>query len=133
MDPENLLDYNLTYRDSAERFEPSELNPIAMSATRAMLAMFTGLGMSYIENRIVALTDILSEGIRSKGHKLLSPRGPSEKSGIVTFVNADGDLEGISARLHEARIVHTCRWGVIRLSPHFYNSEAEVEEVLNLL
>jgi selenocysteine lyase/cysteine desulfurase len=134
VDAENYLDYKLTWRDSAERFEPSDLNPMALSATRAMLAMFTGLGMAYIENRVIALTDMLSEGLAKKGYTLHSPRKPAEKSGIVSFSAASSDdTESISKKLTESRVVHTHRYDMIRLSPHFYNSEAEVEQVLNLL
>jgi selenocysteine lyase/cysteine desulfurase len=134
VDSENLLDYKLTYRDSAVRFESSDLNPMAVSATRAMLAMFTGLGMTYIENRVIALTDMLCEGIRKKGHVLHSPRDPARKSGIVSFsASTADDTESLSKELTEARVVHTFRAGMIRLSPHFYNSEGEVELVLNLL
>jgi selenocysteine lyase/cysteine desulfurase len=106
---------------------------MAVSATRAMLAMFTGLGMSYIENRIITLTDRLCEGLDARGYTLLSPREPHEKSGIVTFTPGEEDVDAVSARLNESRIVHTCRYGAIRLSPHFYNTVEEVDLVLNLL
>ena len=130
---QNYLDYKLVYRDSGERFEPSPFNPMAVSSTRAMLAMFTGLGMSYIENRIITLTDQLCQGLAEKGYKLLSPREPHEKSGIVTFTAGPDDIDAISTKLREARIVHTKRYGAIRLSPHFYNTAEEIDLVLNLL
>jgi len=133
VDAANFLDYKLAYRDSAQRFEPSGLNPLALSATRAMLAMFTGLGMSYIENRIVSLTDMLCEGLHRKDYTVHSPREPREKSGIVTFSSHTENIDDVSAKLTDACVVHTKRYGKIRLSPHFYNSEKEVELVLNLL
>ena len=133
VDSQNYLDYKLVYRDSAERFEPSDFNPMAVSATRAMLAMFTGLGMSYIENRIITLTDQLCEGLLEKGYRLLSPRQPHEKSGIVTFTAEPDDVDAISKKLLEARVVHTRRSGNIRLSPHFYNTAEEIDLVLGLL
>jgi len=133
VDAANFLDYQLTYRDSAQRFEPSSLNPIALSATRAMLAMFTGLGMGYIENRVVSLTDMLCNGLEKKGYTVRSPRRANEKSGIVTFSSDSDDIDAISAKLTDACVFHTKRYGMIRLSPHFYNTEKEVELVLNLL
>lgn len=133
VDAGNFLDYKLTYRDSAQRFEPSSLNPIALSATRAMLAMFSGLGTSYIENRVISLTDMLCEGLRRKGYTVRSPRGPGEKSGIVTFSSDTEDAGDVSAKLTDACVVHTRRYDMIRLSPHFYNTEQEVELVVNLL
>jgi len=133
IDAGNYLDYKLIYRDSAQRFEPSSLNPLAVSSTRAMLAMFTGLGMSYIEKRVLSLTDMLCQGLEKKGCTVHSPRGPNEGSGIVTFSPAEGDVDALSARLTEAKVVHTNRYGMIRLSPHFYNTEDEVGLVLRLL
>ena len=134
VEPERFLDYRLEYRDGARRFEPGGLDPVALSATRAMLAMFTGLGMAFIEAQVLAITDALAMGVKARGYRLLSPRGDGEKSGILAFAPASAaELEAISARLKEARVIHTCRDGYIRLSPHFYNSAAEVEEVLNLL
>jgi selenocysteine lyase/cysteine desulfurase len=132
-DPFNFLEHKLVYRDNATRFEPTLPDPIPLSATRAMLAMFIGLGMGYIEKRVLSLTDMLCEGLEDKNYTVRSPRGKTEKSGIVAFSPASGDVDALSAKLTEARVVHTNRHGMIRLSPHFYNSEDEVKTVLNLL
>ncbi len=134
IEPERFLDYRLEFRDAACRFEPGGLDPVAVSATRAMLAMFTGLGMGFIEHRLMQVTDALASGIVEKGHKLISPRGAGEKSGILTFIpGSPGGAEALSAKLKTGRVVHTCRDGYIRLSPHFYIGDAEVEETVNLL
>jgi selenocysteine lyase/cysteine desulfurase len=133
VDPWNFFDYNLTYRDGARRFEPSGHNPLAFAATRAMLSMFIGLGGEFIHKRVLALTDRLADGLAKKGHTLLSPRGENEKSGIITFAPAKQPSEVLSAKLTEIRCIHTHRGGAIRLSPHFYNTEDEVERVLEVL
>jgi selenocysteine lyase/cysteine desulfurase len=132
-DPSNFLDHKLVYRDNASRFEPTLPDPIPLSATRAMLAMFTGLGMGYIEKRVLSLTDMLCGGLEDKNYTVRSPRGETEKSGIVAFSPESGDVDVLSAKLTEARVVHTNRYGMIRLSPHFYNTEDEVKTVLSLL
>jgi selenocysteine lyase/cysteine desulfurase len=90
--------------------------------------------MGYVETRVLALTDMLCEGLKKKGYVLHSPRGITEKSGIISFSPAAASgVDALSAKLSEAHVVHTNRYGMIRLSPHFYNSETEVETVINLL
>jgi selenocysteine lyase/cysteine desulfurase len=39
----------------------------------------------------------------------------------------------VSERLTAANVAHSLREGAIRLSPHFYNTHAEVERVLEIL
>ena len=130
----DVLDYDLTFRDSARRFEGSlHHDPIAFSATRAMLAMFVGLDMSFVEERVLRLTDLLCEGLKRKGYTLHSPRGEGEKSGIVTFSSKKEDAETISKRLTRGHVIQITRFDKVRLSPHFYNTETEVQKVLSLL
>ena len=91
------------------------------------------VGIAEIEARILALTDRLCAGLREKGYRVHSPRGPSEKSGIVTFSHERHDAGDLLRRLREHRIVGALRDGKVRLSPHFYNTEAEIDRVIEIL
>ena len=127
---EEYLKYDLTFVAGARRFEGSMDDPIAYAATRAGLAMFIGLGMDIIEKRVMALTDRLCEGLLKAGCTLDSPRGQDEKSGIVAFHHGKLPSEELAKRLRRATVTHTQRYGMIRLSPHFYNSEEEIDTVV---
>ena len=129
----NYTDYDMTWPDSAQRFEASSFNPMSMSAIRAGLAMFTGLSMGYIENRVISLTDALCKGLTKKGYDLHTPRGDNEKSGIVVFSSKTENIDALSQTLKENRVKHTKRFNKLRFSPHFYNTHEEVQKVLKML
>ena len=78
------------------------------------------------------LTDRLIEGLRSKNYRLLTPTGASERSGIVVFEATDIHPADLVGRLRRENVIGAERAGV-RLSPHFYNSEAEIDQVLETL
>ena len=63
----------------------------------------------------------------------MSSRRAGEKSGIVSFRRSDMDAEMLFQKLHTSGIVSAARGGYCRLSPHFYNSEEEVDAVLEAL
>ena len=127
---QDYLKYDLTFVGGARRFEGGMDDPLAYASTRAMLAMFSGLGMEFIEERVLELTDRLCEGLLRAGCELDSHRGEGEKSGIVSFHHPKVSSEELSKRLNRAKVAHTHRYEMIRLSPHFYNSEEEVDEVV---
>jgi selenocysteine lyase/cysteine desulfurase len=63
---------------------------------------------------------------------------PEHASGIVTFYKPDGDISALHAKLTEAKIITSLRASrtgqrYIRLSPHFYNTDAELQRMMELL
>jgi selenocysteine lyase/cysteine desulfurase len=63
---------------------------------------------------------------------LITPLSDSRRAGIVSFNVKDSDA--ISRRLSGASVTHSVRGGgVIRVSPHVYNTEQEIDRVLALL
>ncbi len=132
-DPDHYTHYNLTFRPTAEKFEASAPNFAGVFGLSASLDLFHTVGLDAVAARVVALTDRLCEGLAARGYRLRSPRGPSEKSGAVTFVSARHASADLHARLREARIVTSLREGAVRVSPHFYNTEAEIDRFLATL
>jgi selenocysteine lyase/cysteine desulfurase len=57
---------------------------------------------------------------------------PGERSGIICF-QAKGDPLELLARSEAERIVIAVRMGIVRVSPHFYNTEEEIDRLLALL
>jgi selenocysteine lyase/cysteine desulfurase len=129
-DQEHYTSYNLTFRDDAEKFEASVPNFVGVFGLSRSLDLFHSVGQAAITGRILALTDRLCEGLVQSGYRLLSPREPEEKSGAVTFVSARHGSKELHERLREARIIVSLREGAIRVSPHFYNTEDEIDRLL---
>ena len=63
--------------------------------------------------------------------KLITPHEPERRAGVLAFRMAD--VAAASERLKAARVTHSVREGCIRLAPHFYNTMAELDQVLELL
>jgi selenocysteine lyase/cysteine desulfurase len=102
-------------------------------ALGAAIELLLELGVEQIAARVLALTDRLADGLSARGAHVLSPRGPGEASGIVSFTWRDEPPARTVARLRAQRIFTVARRGGARASPHFYNDEGEIDALLSAL
>jgi cysteine desulfurase / selenocysteine lyase len=130
---DKYTEYNLTFRDSAEKFEGGVPNYTGVFGFDESLKLFHGVGPAAIEERVLMLTDHLCEGIEERGYRLLSHRAPMEKSGTVTFVSDQVPSTTIFDTLSAAGVIVSLREGAIRVAPHFYNTTDEVDRLLETL
>lgn len=132
VEPRDFLNYNLTPQPAATRFEEGSYNSVGLYGLSAAIELLLEVGVANIEQRILALTNRLIDGLRSKNYHLLTPIGESQRSGIVVFESNQYTSADLVERLRRENVIGAERAGV-RLSPHFYNSEAEIDQVLALL
>ena len=118
---------------NANRFEPGTENSIGIFGLVARLKSIMEIGPDLIEQRIVNLTDQLCAGLEAKGYQVTSHRGDEEKSGIVTFKHPKIDGVTLMERLAQNNVAVSLRAGGIRVSPHYYNSEEEIDLILSTL
>jgi len=133
VDPWNFLSYDPTYRDDARRFEEGSLNFHGIYALGASVERFLEIGMDEIETRILSLAALLQEKLAERGCEITSPRGPDERSGIICFRHPRRGTDELFGALSEEGAVASVREGSIRLSPHFYNTEEEIERLCTLV
>lgn len=117
----------------ANRFEPGTENGAGKYGLLARLQQIEAIGATAIEQRVLDLTDYLCEQLRAHDCEIASPRGAGEKSAIVTFKHHHMASEQLLQRLTAANIRASLRQGNIRISPHYYNSEAEIDLVVENL
>ena len=132
VNPRDFLNYDFTPQPAATRFEEGSYNSVGLYGLGAAIELLLDVGIPNIEQRILDLTDRLIEGLRSKSYRLLTPTGESERSGIVVFESDCYTAADLVERLRRENVIGAERAGV-RLSPHFYNSEAEIDQVLEVL
>ncbi len=134
VDRDDYYRYDSPLRATGERLEPGSLNFVGLVGLEAALELLLSNGLSEIEARIMSLTDYLISGLEARGCIIASPIDHrQERSGIVCFRHPAVDSEALAGRL-EAADVTVCRRGaVIRVSPHFYNSRAELDRLLSTL
>jgi cysteine desulfurase/selenocysteine lyase len=133
----NALDYgnyNYTLRADAGRFECGSHNVCGLMGLKASLEMLKSLGVEAIGNRLKSLTDRLITGLEAKGYQIISPRGLGAWSGIVSFKSPAHKHEEIVRTLRkDHRVEIALREGRLRASPHFYNSEQQIDHMLEAL
>jgi len=121
-----LTQYDDTLRADARRFELMTLPYQDFAGLNASLDLLLSLGIGRIRDHIRTLHQPVVEWAERTGARIVSPRGPSG-SGILCV--APEGVQEVHRRLKAARIVCSLREGAIRLSPHCYNTVAEMERV----
>jgi len=127
-----LLDYNLRYHDDARRFEVITLPFQDFVGMNASLDLLFEIGPAAVAAHVVRLTTRIVDWATDRdGVRLVTPADHARRAGIVALTMADA--AAASARLSAANVPHSLREGAIRLAPHFYNTEAEVDRALTAL
>lgn len=133
VDWENFYDFSFKFWPDCRRYESAQKNLIGIAGLGEALKMINELGIESIERRIIDITDHLCDRLEACGARVFSPRGEGEKSGIVTFWPRRETAEKICARLFKRGIMVVPRQGKIRVSPHFYNTKAELDRLVRAL
>lgn len=120
------FDYRLDLPDTADRYEPGSEDVVGIAGLGAAATLFLEHGTRRVEDRVLSLTDRLCDRLVSLGAEIVSPRAGFERSGIV-IARTTTDPEALHARLAAVGVRCAVRNGGIRFSPHFYNSEDEVD------
>jgi cysteine desulfurase / selenocysteine lyase len=127
-----LLDYDLTWRRNARRFEQITLPYQDFAGFVASLELIHELGPPAIARHVTELADmIVAWACERDDVELVTPSGRDRRAGIVALRPRDPEVA--SQRLRDARITHALREGAIRLSPHCYNTQEEIERTLAVL
>jgi cysteine desulfurase / selenocysteine lyase len=128
----NLLDFDLTTKETAERFQPGTLNNLGIYAFNTSMKLFKEFGFDEIEKLVLSNSKYFVEELVKIGCE--PPlNNPSEKhlSGIVSFRSENA--QKIFDILSQKKIVCSLREGYIRFAPHFYNTKQEIDFVVDTL
>lgn len=134
IDNQNFGHYDFTLKSDAGRFECGSYNVPGLLALKPSLEMLLQLGTEHIANRLHHLGDHLIAGLVAKGYKIVSPRGLGQWGGAVSFTSPAHDHGEIFRKLrkdHQTEIA--LREGRLRVSPHFYNTEAQLDRLIEHL
>jgi selenocysteine lyase/cysteine desulfurase len=133
-DPWDFDHHKFELANSIQRYDSGSYNLAGIYALGGSLEMLLEIGVDNICNRLLFLTDRLTEGLRNKGYRVFSSRTRAESSGIVAFSSDVHDHVAIQKHLQsEHRLIIAVRRGKLRASPHFYNTEREIDQLVELL
>ena len=133
VNPRDFLNYDLTQKPDATRFEEGSYNSVGLYGLRAAIELLLEIGIPAIEAHLLELTGHLIAGLEAKGYRVITPRTDSERAGIVIFDSDRLTPTEIYEILYAENIVTAERGTGVRVSPHFYNTTSEIERLLEVL
>ena len=131
-DADTYLPYHFNPRPDAAKFEPGSPSVLSTYALGAAIDLLLEVGPDRIEDHLLELTDRLGAGLRARGAQVVSPWGAGERSGIVVFRLGNDPQRLCTALINQGFIVRV-RNGGIRVAPHFYNNEDDIDRLLAAL
>jgi len=128
--------FNYEFRDyrlaaDAQRFMHGNNNLAGVHGLHAGISYINRIGLYNIERRNRYLTDYLIERLRPLGVAFLSPLEDKYRSAILNFIPRDPTrVQELAA---ERKIIVCVRAGGIRVSPNFYNTEQELDSLIEVV
>ncbi len=115
----------------ATRFEGGSWGVVSIVGAKAALEYALRHDQQERHHRVLKVTEHLIEGLEKKGRKILTPLQSDRRSGIVVF--EDSDPHATFDKLKSLNITVASRIKAIRVSPHYYNTEEEIDKLLAAL
>ena len=143
--PQFIAQEDIRFHEGARRYEPGTFSVPGIVGMGASLQMLLDVGVEAIGRRILELRRDLLARVRPLGYRLYieewdtsAAAEDGQRSGIVTLVNDARDLRAVSKALVAAGISASLRQNrqgrlLLRFSPHFYNTTAELDRVAEVL
>lgn len=122
----------IRYAAGVERFQSGTPNVPALASARAGYEIVNEVGVAAIRARSLALTRPLIEAADRHGWPLATPRRDADRGGSVVIDVPDGAAVTAELLRRDVIVDHRPRAG-IRMAPHFYNSEADIDRAVATL
>lgn len=137
--PDFVAQEEMTFKPDARRYEAGSANIVGLVALKAAGELVLELGIDNIAAELLRKRQWLVPALLAKGWQVLQASAPlAHAGGIITIHRPSADLPAIHRKLADAKIVTSLRADrtgqrYIRLSPHFYNTDTELQRMLELL
>ena len=131
--PFEMGNHDQPWAPSALRFEPGALNTAGVIGLGAAIELFQSVGMARIESYLLELGDYLCARLADQGYQIISSRRAGEASAIIACQHARHTAQALYERLDAQGIITTARLGRLRISPHFYNTQTELDRLVEAL
>jgi cysteine desulfurase / selenocysteine lyase len=128
----------LNLKPAAARFEGGTQNSAGLIALGASIKLLLDLGVDSVAASILDFTDRACERLTEIGAKVVSDRRPDhrggqQRSGIVSFEWPGYDPMAVKRHAVRQNVVFGCRAGRLRISPHAYNNEEDLDRLVDAL
>ncbi len=137
--PNFVAQEKIEFRNDATKYEAGTHNLLGVVGLIASLELVREIGVDNIAAELLRKRALLVPALSAKGYTVLNAEAkPENASGIVTLYQPGVDLAPLHKKLADAGVVASLRSDrkgqrYLRLSPHFYNTDAELQRVLELV
>ena len=129
-------DIKLSFKDIPDKFQTGFRNYVGFVGLEASINYMLQFGLNNIRRKIMKLSNHMrTELAKISGISLYGPVEESERTSIVSFTIDGKDPHQVVEKLERKKIILAVREildkKIIRASPHFFNSEAEIQKVID--
>ena len=122
----------MRYAKSVRRFAQGTPSIPALYSAIPGLEIIEAVGVAEIAAESQRRTELMIDFASERGWTVNTPREKSQRGGSV-MIGVD-DAQATAERLAERKVFVDWRPGAgLRISPHFFNTDEEIEEALNIL
>ena len=124
----------LELKPAASRYEGGTPNSVGFTGLGASLQLLASYGIERIAERVLEITGFACERLKSIGASVASHRNEEKRcSGIVAFEIPGKDPQALRKQCLDAGVALGCRSGRLRISPHAYANESDIERLVDAL
>ena len=132
--PDDYGNYEQGWNQGTLAWETGTAPVALIHGLEASLKLLNEVGIPRIHAYLETLTDHLCEQLRNMDYQVVSSRRAGEKSQIVCIRHTAGlSPMDLYAHLKKRNIITAPRGDRLRISPHFYNTIVEMDEVVQAL
>jgi selenocysteine lyase/cysteine desulfurase len=137
--PNFVAQRKIVFRSGALKYEAGTHNLAGLVGLIAAMELVLEIGVENIAAELLRKHAWLVSALQTKGFSILNADMKTENaSSIVSFYQNGKDLVELHKKLLDAAVVTTLRTdragkNYIRLSPHYYNTDAELRRLLTML
>jgi len=127
---------SLAYKDIPDKFQTGFRNYVGFVGLEASINYMLQFGLNNIRSKIMKLSNQMREELsKISGITLFGPEDQSKRTSIVSFSIDSQEPQKIVELLEKKKIVIAVREivdkKILRASPHFFNSEEEIQKVVD--
>lgn len=123
----------LKLKPAAARYEGGSHNMAGFVALKASLQFLLSLGVENLAAAVLDFADRAVQDLQELGAVIRSPRQTEERSGIISFEMPGRDPVSLRKHCLTQKVALNCRAGCLRISPHAYNDQQDLDRLLDAL
>ena len=117
-------------KSNAERYEGGSHGLSGIVGLAATLEWMLPFGVDRIAERLLQVTDEVCNRLQASGARIASCRDGERRSGIVAFEIPGQDPREVQRRCRDRNVIVNCRAGRVRISPHAYTNDDDIDRLL---